>query len=108
VGGETKLSADGIKGPEHSSKVMRLEGTGTCVGFRHGPLPQTAGGTATVSLSQRHPVVLIRGGNICRIYCKSMTVGGSASGPNVPSVGPRMAYTRCGIVGVDARPNWKE
>jgi hypothetical protein len=26
----------------------------------------------------------------------------------VPSFGPRMVCTRCGIVGADARPNWKE
>jgi hypothetical protein len=29
VGGETKPSANDTKCPEHSSKVMRLEGTGT-------------------------------------------------------------------------------
>jgi hypothetical protein len=27
---------------------------------------------------------------------------------SVPSFGPRMVRTRCGIVGADARPNWKE
>jgi hypothetical protein len=26
----------------------------------------------------------------------------------VPTFGPRMACTRCGIVGADVRPNWKE
>jgi hypothetical protein len=26
----------------------------------------------------------------------------------VPSFGPRMVCTSCGIVGADARPNWKE
>jgi hypothetical protein len=26
----------------------------------------------------------------------------------VPTFGPRMACTRCGIVGADARPNWNE
>jgi hypothetical protein len=26
----------------------------------------------------------------------------------VPMFGPRMVCTRCGIVGADARPNWKE
>ena len=26
----------------------------------------------------------------------------------VPSFGPRMMCTRCGIIGADARPNWKE
>jgi hypothetical protein len=26
----------------------------------------------------------------------------------VPTLGPRMVCTRCGIIGVDARPNWKE
>ena len=26
----------------------------------------------------------------------------------VPSFGPRMVCTRCGIIGADARPNWPE
>jgi hypothetical protein len=26
----------------------------------------------------------------------------------VPRFGPRMVCTRCGIIGADARPNWKE
>ncbi len=26
----------------------------------------------------------------------------------VPIFGPRMVCTRCGIVGADARPNWRE
>jgi hypothetical protein len=26
----------------------------------------------------------------------------------VPSFGPRMVCTRCGIIGADARPNWIE
>jgi hypothetical protein len=26
----------------------------------------------------------------------------------VPSFGPKMVCSRCGIVGADARPNWKE
>jgi hypothetical protein len=26
----------------------------------------------------------------------------------VPSFGPRMVCTRCGIIGADARPNWCE
>jgi hypothetical protein len=26
----------------------------------------------------------------------------------VPAFGPRMFCTRCGIIGADARPNWKE
>jgi hypothetical protein len=26
----------------------------------------------------------------------------------VPTFGPRMVCTRCGIVGADARPNWNE
>jgi hypothetical protein len=26
----------------------------------------------------------------------------------VPWVGPRMVCTRCGIIGADARPNWRE
>jgi hypothetical protein len=26
----------------------------------------------------------------------------------VPTFGPRMVRIRCGIIGADARPNWKE
>ena len=26
----------------------------------------------------------------------------------VPSLGPKMACTKCGIIDADARPNWKE
>jgi hypothetical protein len=26
----------------------------------------------------------------------------------VPTFGPRMVCTRCGVIGADARPNWKE
>jgi hypothetical protein len=26
----------------------------------------------------------------------------------VPTFGPRMVCSRCGIIGADARPNWKE
>jgi len=26
----------------------------------------------------------------------------------VPSIGPRMVCTRCGLIGADARPNWGE
>jgi hypothetical protein len=26
----------------------------------------------------------------------------------VPTFGPRMVCTRCGIIGADARPNWRE
>ena len=26
----------------------------------------------------------------------------------VPSFGPRMVCTKCGIIGADARPNWQE
>jgi hypothetical protein len=33
VGRETKLSANCIKGAEHSLKVTKLEGTGTWAGF---------------------------------------------------------------------------
>jgi hypothetical protein len=27
---------------------------------------------------------------------------------DVPTFGPRMVCTRCGIIGADARPNWPE
>jgi hypothetical protein len=26
----------------------------------------------------------------------------------VPSLGPKMACTKCGMIGADVRPNWKE
>jgi hypothetical protein len=26
----------------------------------------------------------------------------------VPTLGPRMVRSRCGIIGADARPNWRE
>ena len=38
MGGETKLSANGIKGPEHCLKVMRLEAAGTQAAIGHGAL----------------------------------------------------------------------
>jgi hypothetical protein len=38
AGRKTKLSANDIKGAEHSSKVMRLEGTGSYAGVGHGSL----------------------------------------------------------------------
>ncbi len=28
--------------------------------------------------------------------------------PPVPTFGPRIVCTRCGIIGTDARPNWQE
>jgi hypothetical protein len=37
-----------------------------------------------------------------------MNVDHLAGDLTVPSLGPRMLYTKCGMTGADARPNWKE
>jgi hypothetical protein len=43
--------------------------------------------------------------------CRHEAVISAAPWPDdvpVPTFGPRMVCTRCGIVGADARPNWRE
>lgn len=43
--------------------------------------------------------------------CHHQSVMSTAIWPDhvaVPTFGPRMVCTRCGIIGADARPNWKE
>jgi hypothetical protein len=43
--------------------------------------------------------------------CHHQAVLSAAPWPDglpVPAFGPRMVCTRCGIIGADARPNWKE
>jgi hypothetical protein len=37
-----------------------------------------------------------------------LATAGDPSAVSVPTFGPRMVCTRCGIVGADARPNWRE
>jgi hypothetical protein len=46
----------------------------------------------------------------CRL-CHHEAIISAAPWPDdvpVPTFGPRMVCTRCGIVGADARPNWRE
>ena len=43
--------------------------------------------------------------------CHHLAIMSADSWPDdvpVPTFGPRMVCTRCGIIGADARPNWKE
>src|SRR6516162_7483437 len=54
VGGETKLRANSIKGPEHRLKVMRLEATGTSAGFGHSAF--TGSRPERTSTSLRFPI----------------------------------------------------
>ena len=45
----------------------------------------------------------------CRL-CHHEAVLGAEPWPDdvtVPTFGPRMVCTRCGIIGADARPNWR-
>jgi hypothetical protein len=37
-----------------------------------------------------------------------LDVDGYADDATVPSFGPRMVCTSCGIIGADARPNWRD
>jgi hypothetical protein len=41
-------------------------------------------------------------------HAARLDVGAFADDVPVPSFGPRMACTCCGIIGADARPNWHE
>jgi hypothetical protein len=41
-------------------------------------------------------------------YEAVLNVDGYDKGVAVPSFGPRLACTCCGIVGADVRPNWNE
>jgi hypothetical protein len=44
---------------------------------------------------------------ICR-HAAVLDVNDYADGLPVPSFGPRMVYTRCGIISADARPNCRD
>jgi hypothetical protein len=44
---------------------------------------------------------------LCR-HESTLSVDGYAGNIPVPAFGPRMVCTRCGIIGADARPNWRE
>ena len=42
------------------------------------------------------------------LHQERLDVDGYADDVPVPWFGPRMVCTKCGMVGADARPNWKE
>ena len=42
------------------------------------------------------------------LHRAQLDVDGYPDDVPVPWFGPRMACTKCGIIGADARPNWKE
>src|SRR6202162_5258306 len=49
--------------------------------------------------------------DVCCWLCHHRTILSADPWPDhvpVPSFGPRMVCTRCGIIGADARPNWQE
>jgi hypothetical protein len=53
----------------------------------------------------------VRSLDVCCWVCHRRTIMSADSWSDdvpVPSFGPRMACTHCGIVGADARPNWRE
>jgi hypothetical protein len=53
----------------------------------------------------------VRSLDVCCWQCHHQAVLSADPWPDdmpVPSFGPRMVCTRCGIVGADARPNWRE
>jgi hypothetical protein len=49
----------------------------------------------------------VRSLDVCYWQCHHRADPWSDDMP-VPSFGPRMVCTRCGIIGADARPNWRE
>jgi hypothetical protein len=53
----------------------------------------------------------VRSLDVCCWQCHHRAILSADSWPDhvaVPSFGPRMVCTRCGIIGADARPNWRE
>jgi hypothetical protein len=53
----------------------------------------------------------VRSLDVCCWVCHHQAVLSAERWPDdvpVPTFGPRMVCTKCGIIGADARPNWKE
>jgi hypothetical protein len=53
----------------------------------------------------------VRSLDVCCWVCHHRAIMGAdpwSEDVPVPTFGPRMVCTRCGIVGADARPNWQE
>jgi hypothetical protein len=53
----------------------------------------------------------VRSLDVCRWQCHHEAILSADPWPDhmaVPAFGPRMVCTRCGIIGADARPNWRE
>ena len=53
----------------------------------------------------------VRSLDVCCWLCHHRAILSADPWPDhvpVPSFGPRMVCTRCGIIGADARPNWRE
>jgi len=44
----------------------------------------------------------------CELHEAVLNMDGYDEGVAVPSLGPRMVCTCCGIIGADMRPNWRE
>jgi hypothetical protein len=53
----------------------------------------------------------VRSLDVCCWQCHHRAILNADPWPDhvpVPTFGPRMVCTRCGIIGADARPNWRE
>jgi hypothetical protein len=52
----------------------------------------------------------VRSLDVCLWLCHHRAILSADPWPDVPvpMFGPRMVCTRCGIIGADARPNWRE
>jgi hypothetical protein len=53
----------------------------------------------------------VRSLDVCCWQCHHRAILSADPWPDhvpVPTFGPRMVCTRCGIIGADARPNWRE
>jgi hypothetical protein len=53
----------------------------------------------------------VRSLDVCCWLCHHWAILSADPWPDhvpVPAFGPRMVCTRCGIIGADARPNWRE